>query len=60
MTLPPPNKVWGVGFSEWTSGDNQGIKKSDTDFDAGPDAWQGQNLLGRVLMEVRTELKRSA
>jgi len=50
------DKVWGVGFPEWTADDIRGIKKSDTEFDAGPDEWQGENLLGLVLMQVRSEL----
>ena len=56
------DKVWGVGFSEWTAspedGGHRGIKKSDDEFDAGPSEWPENpgNYLGRILMEVRDEL----
>ena len=42
----PYDRVWGVGLTE----DDPNIFN--------PEAWQGTNLLGRALMEVRESLKR--
>merc|ERR1719162_551171 len=48
--------IWGVGFTEWTTESHRGIKKTEEEFDAGPEEWKGENLLGGVLMQVREEL----
>ena len=41
----PYDKIWGIGMSE-TDKDAQDVSN-----------WKGQNLLGKVLMDVRKELK---
>jgi ribA/ribD-fused uncharacterized protein len=41
----PRGKVWGIGTSAETS------KAKD------PERWPGQNLMGKILMEIRSELK---
>lgn len=41
----PYDKIWGIRLAE------------DHPFAEQPDKWQGLNLLGKVLMEVREELK---
>ncbi|MCY8549413.1 NADAR family protein [Bacillus haynesii] len=41
----PYDKIWGIGLSE-----------SNPDAE-NPEKWKGLNLLGRVLMEVRSELR---
>ncbi|WP_431354960.1 NADAR family protein [Enterovibrio norvegicus] len=41
----PVDKVWGIGLAE----DHQDVYK--------PDKWQGQNLLGFALMEVRRRIR---
>ena len=41
----PYDKIWGIGMSEQHA-DAQDMSK-----------WQGQNLLGKVLMDIRKELK---
>jgi ribA/ribD-fused uncharacterized protein len=40
----PVDRIWGIGLSE----DNADVQN--------PAKWQGQNLLGNVLMRVREEL----
>lgn len=42
----PYDKVWGIGLKETDENTTQ------------PEKWQGENLLGFALMEVRTELQR--
>ena len=41
----PRSKYWGIGTS------------ADTSFAKNPERWKGQNKLGKILMELRTELK---
>lgn len=41
----PYDRIWGIGL------------KVDDDRTKSPDSWQGQNLLGFALMDVREELK---
>ncbi len=41
----PFDKIWGIGLSEEVAKVTH------------PSKWKGQNLLGNILMEVRTELK---
>ncbi len=41
----PRDKYWGIGTS------------ADTSFAKNPERWKGQNKLGKILMELRTELK---
>jgi ribA/ribD-fused uncharacterized protein len=41
----PTDRIWGVG-----------LRATDSRI-LNPSKWQGQNLLGRALMETRTELK---
>jgi len=41
----PYDKIWGIGISA----DHRDINN--------PEKWKGQNLLGKVLMEIRTELR---
>jgi ribA/ribD-fused uncharacterized protein len=41
----PRDKYWGIGTS------------ADTSFAKQPERWKGQNKLGKILMELRTELK---
>jgi ribA/ribD-fused uncharacterized protein len=41
----PRDKYWGIGTS------------SDTAFAKNPERWKGQNKMGKILMELRTELK---
>jgi ribA/ribD-fused uncharacterized protein len=41
----PRDKYWSIGTS------------SDTSFAKNPERWKGQNKLGKILMELRTELK---
>lgn len=41
----PYDKIWGCGLAE-----------GDSRIDGSPESWPGLNLLGKVLMEVRSEL----
>lgn len=41
----PRGKYWGIGTS------------SETSFAKNPERWKGKNVLGKILMELRTELK---
>jgi ribA/ribD-fused uncharacterized protein len=41
----PKDIIWGVGLSE-----------NDPNI-ANPNCWRGQNLLGEILMQVRTEIE---
>ncbi len=43
----PQDRIWGIGLA------------ADDERANHPDTWQGQNLLGFALMDVRTELARS-
>lgn len=42
----PRDKIWGIGRKE----------ENINEFD--PSTWNGQNLLGKALMEVRSELRK--
>ncbi len=54
--------VWGIGCLEYSSrtasGTVVGAKNKETEgWDTGPIDWEGSNLLGRCLMDVRRHLR---
>ncbi|KAL7462529.1 hypothetical protein ACHAXS_002910 [Conticribra weissflogii] len=52
------DKAWGAGVVEFTTGDKKGAKNKETGaWDIPPGEWEGQNLLGRCLMDVRRKLR---
>lgn len=52
------DKAWGIGFVEFSSQDKKGMKHEDTGaWDVEPSLWEGENLLGRCLMDVREQLR---
>jgi ribA/ribD-fused uncharacterized protein len=52
------DKAWGIGCLEFSSDDTKGAKNKQTcTWDVSPQLWEGQNLLGRCLMDVRRMLR---
>ncbi|KAL7507079.1 hypothetical protein ACHAXN_004276 [Cyclotella atomus] len=52
------DKAWGIGCAEFTTHETKGAKHKETGcWDTGPKLWEGQNLLGRCLMDVRRMLR---
>lgn len=52
------DKAWGIGCIEFTTDEKKGAKNEETGtWDIEPKLWEGQNLLGRCLMDVRRMLR---
>ncbi|KAL3801783.1 hypothetical protein HJC23_001179 [Cyclotella cryptica] len=54
------DKAWGIGCLEFSTEDKRGAKNREADaWDVAPEFWEGQNLLGRCLMDVRKMIRES-
>ena len=53
------DKIFGIGLTEYRSDLSRGCKLQNGNFDVSPRDWEGQNLLGIALMEVRSTIKNS-
>ena len=55
------DKTWGIGVNEFSTTTNEcevkGAKSKDGIWDVPPMNWVGENLLGRCLMDVRSDLR---
>lgn len=52
------DEAWGIGCAEFTTDETKGAKHKETGrWDIGPKLWEGQNLLGRCIMDVRKMLR---
>ena len=51
--------IFGIGIREYSSDSGRGCKLKTEYFDIAPKYWDGENLLGIALMEVRSKLKNS-
>ncbi|KAL7486050.1 hypothetical protein ACHAW6_011654 [Cyclotella cf. meneghiniana] len=52
------DKAWGIGYLEFSTEDKRGAKNKETGaWDVAPEFWEGQNLLGRCLMDVRKMIR---
>ena len=52
------DKAWGIGYAEFSVDDRKGAKNIQTKaWDIPPQKWEGQNLLGRCLMDARRMLR---
>jgi ribA/ribD-fused uncharacterized protein len=48
------DKAWGIGYVEFSTEEKRGAKHKESGaWDVPPENWEGQNLLGRCLMDVR-------
>jgi predicted NAD-dependent protein-ADP-ribosyltransferase YbiA (DUF1768 family) len=50
------DRAWGIGVKELSTTEEKGAKKIDGSWDVHPTEWEGLNILGRCLMDVRDKL----
>ena len=55
------DKAWGIGYAEFSVEDRKGAKnmQNNNAWDVPPRLWEGQNLLGRCLMDARRMLQKT-
>ena len=55
------DKAWGIGYAEFSVEDRKGAKnmQNNNAWDVPPQLWEGQNLLGRCLMDARKMLQKT-